>query len=57
MAQSCQSSNINSLSAEVSCISHEIDQSRQDCSSPSPTETLCVDTLYGDSGAGNLTNI
>lgn len=54
MAQSCPSSNISSLSSEVSCICHEIDQSRQDCSSPSPTETLCVDALYGDSVAGKL---
>lgn len=52
MAQSCPSSNVNSLSTEVSCISHEIDQPRQDCSSPSPTEALSIDALYGDSAAG-----
>lgn len=52
MAESCPSSNTNSLSSEVSSISHEIDQHRQDCSSPSPTETVCVDALYSDSAAG-----
>lgn len=52
MAQSCPSSNINSCSAEVSRIIHELNQSRQDCSSPSPIEALCVHALYGDSAAG-----
>lgn len=54
MAQSCQSANIDKLSSDV-CANQEVDQPRQDCSSPSPTETLCVDALYDGNAAGKIT--
>lgn len=52
MAESCPSSNISNLSTEVSSIGQETEQSKQDCTSPSPTETVCLDSLCNDTVAG-----
>lgn len=54
MAESCPSSNANSLSSELSSVDHEIEHSRQDSTSPSPTETVCADALYSSNGAGTI---
>lgn len=52
MAQSCPCSNVSDLSTEVSSINQESENSKQNCASPSPTETLVLDSLSTDNAAG-----
>lgn len=34
------------------CINRDSELPKQDCTSPSPTETVCLDSLYSDNNPG-----
>lgn len=50
MAESCPSGNRNNLNA-LSSINRDSELPKQDCTSPSPTETVCLDSLCSTENA------
>lgn len=48
MAESCSSPNINNINASASSLNAEGDITKADCTSPSPTETVCLESLCTD---------
>lgn len=55
MAESCPSNRSN-ISLSGSSYSREFDLPKQDCTSPSPTETICLDSADSAPGMNYETN-
>lgn len=49
MAEPCPSPNSENISPSISTISTDADVTKTDCTSPSPTETVCLESLCADS--------
>lgn len=48
MAESCSSPIVENIAASSSALSAEADIAKTDCTSPSPTETVCLESLCAD---------
>lgn len=48
MAESCSSPNVENIVASTSSLNPEADITKTDCTSPSPTETVCLENLCSD---------
>lgn len=48
MAESCSSPNVDNIVASTSSLNPEADITKTDCTSPSPTETVCLENLCSD---------